>query len=100
MPAKENRLRRAVLETLYRHFKAMPMVAMDLGDLADELGAPRAELRWNAAYLSLAGFVSLCSLHAGSGQGVELTAQGIDLVEDPRALRARLPLRSARRAKS
>lgn len=94
MPAKENRLRRALLSALYERFKATPMIPVELGELADELAADRSELRWNAAYLSLAGYLTVRSMHSGSGQGLELTAEGIDLVEDQHAFRARLPLRS------
>lgn len=93
MAARENRIRRATLEALYRRFRATPLVAVELGELAEELGVERAELRFNAAYLSLAGFLSLSSVGSGTGQGLCLTAPGVDIVEDPRALRARFPLR-------
>ncbi|WP_461208372.1 hypothetical protein [Desulfocurvus sp. DL9XJH121] len=97
MARRENRIRRAMLLALYERFKEAPLMPVELRELADELDLPRAEARWNAAYLSLAGLLSLSSVQWGTGLGLALTAPGVDLAEEPRALRARFPLRSPAR---
>ena len=97
MAVRENRLRRAILHNLYQRFREVPLAPVELGELAADLKAQRTELRWNAAYLSLAGLLTMHSVHSGTGQGLSLTAAGIDLVEDARGLRTKFPVRKPRK---
>lgn len=96
MPPKQNRLRRAILAALYDHFKTLPLTPLDGRELAELVDAPQKEVTWNAAYLSLAGLLTLHSYPGPAGYGASLTAAGVELVESPRAMGRKLPLRKGK----
>lgn len=97
------RLRACLLEKLYQFFREIPYGAMELGQLETHCRTDTQTLNWNLVYLEMCGYVEL-------GRGVEawphvafsanITAAGIELVEDTRRFRARFGHPTASTAKS
>lgn len=83
-------LRSAILTHLYTWFQEVPLAPVELGRLAESCAVPARELNWNLVYMEKKGWVTL-SHDSGCPPfvacSVELTAAGIDLLEDPAALR-------------
>lgn len=80
------RLRRCILTHLYTWFREVPLAAVELRHVAETCSTDAGELNWNIVYLEKKGWVSLshdinCPPFVSCA--VELTAAGIDLVENP-----------------
>ncbi len=88
------RLRRCILTNLYTWFREVPLAAVELRHVAETCHADALELNWNIVYLEKKGWVLLsrdinCPPFVSCA--VELTAAGIDLVEDPELLDTLFP---------
>jgi len=89
------RLRRCIIELLYRQFMDFPYALLDLESIAEHCEVEAKLLNWNIVYLEKCGYVEL-------GKSIEalpfvacsasITAPGIDLVEDEEQLNARFPM--------
>jgi len=93
------RLRRSVVQTLYRIFREQPYVAVELQTIADECSTDPAALNWNLVYLEKCGYVELGRSHDCApyiAPFAVLTASGIDLIEDTQGFEERFPLESTR----
>ena len=88
------RLRRLILEKLYRIFREQPYSAVELQAIADECNTDPATLNWNLVYLEKCGYLELgrsydCAPYIAPFAA--LTASGIDLIEDGRGFEERFP---------
>jgi hypothetical protein len=88
------RLRRCMLTHLYTWFREVPLAAVELRHLAETCRVDATEMNWNIVYLEKKGWVSLshdinCPPFVSCA--VELTAAGIDLVEDADLFDAQFP---------
>jgi len=84
-PQAARRIRRCILTHLYSWFLEVPLAVVELRQLAETCRADARELNWNIVYLEKKGWVSLShdtSCPPFVSCSVELTADGIDLVED------------------
>ena len=80
-----NQLRRCILTNLYTWFQEVPLAAVELRHLAETCQVDARELNWNIVYLEKKGWIALshdinCPPFVSCS--VELTAAGIDFVED------------------
>ncbi len=79
-------LRRCVLSFLYDMFKAHPFASIDVRDIEEHCSTTHEELNWNLVYLEKRGYVELgksIDFPPYVAASVTITAEGIDLVEDP-----------------
>ena len=94
------RLRRCIIELLYKHFMEFPYAPLDMGLIADHCNVEAKLMNWNIVYLEKCGYVEL-------GKSIEappyvacsasLTALGIDLIEDIEKFEDRFPSNSTDR---
>ena len=87
-------LRRAILLSLYGRFKEDPLAEVELSYLETACRTRIKTLNWNIVYLEKKGFVSLspaveCLPYAACTASI--TGEGIDLVEDEKALNRLFP---------
>lgn len=88
------RLRRCLLTTLYDSFRTLPYLQMEPEELRRACQVPLAQLNWNLVYLEKCGYVELSKTYASAdhvASAVSITAEGIDLVENPSELTKRFP---------
>jgi len=88
-------LRRCILETLYRFFREYPFGLAELYQFQDQCHCGPEQLNWNIVYLEKSGYVELdksldCPPFVSCTASI--TAQGIDLVENPAQLDQKFPL--------
>jgi hypothetical protein len=84
--ARLKNLRRCILEHLYARFREVPYAPVELHELEEECLTSREELNWNLVYLEKKGHLELGkSVEAPPyiACSVSITADGIDLLEDP-----------------
>ncbi len=91
-----------ILTHLYTWFQEVPLAPVELGRLAEACDADAQALNWNLIYMEKKGWVTLS--HDSScppfvACSVELTAAGIDLIEDPAAFRRQFDLPRIRQKK-
>lgn len=87
-------LRRCILENLYEIFKAYPYAAVELRQIEESCCVSPKELNWNMVYLEKRGYLELgksveCPPYVAPT--VTLTADGIELIEDPLEFDRRFP---------
>jgi hypothetical protein len=88
-------LRRCILETLYGFFREYPYGLAELHLFQEQCQCSPEELNWNIVYLEKCGFVDLdksmdCPPYVSCT--ATITAQGIDLVENPAQFGNKFPL--------
>ena len=87
-------LRRCILKTLYGLFQKFPYASIELGQIAEECRTDAGALNWNIVYLEKCGYVELCKSSESPpyvASSANITAQGIDLVEDESEFKRRFP---------
>lgn len=87
-------LRRCLLTKLYELFQKVPLAPAELRQLAECCQADAQALNWNIVYLEKKGWVTLshdtnCPPYVSCY--VELTGEGVDLVEDELAFERTFP---------
>ena len=86
VPARDNKQkRRTILLALYEAFEKTPQSVLTPRDIVDATGIARDELGALVCYLEERGYVE-CMRRFGEGTlfgGVRISADGIDVVEDP-----------------
>lgn len=91
------RLRRCIIELLYKQFMEFPYAPLDMALIADHCNVEAKLMNWNIVYLEKCGYVEL-------GKSIEappfvacsasITALGIDLIEDIEKFEGRFPSNS------
>ena len=94
---KATKLRRCVMRHLYEWFKQYPLASIELRQLSEACGADAELLNWNLAYLDKKGWIELdlsvdCPPFISCT--VQISAEGIDLIEDAVAFEAQFALTS------
>lgn len=87
-------LRRRILSLLYAFFQEFPYGAMELRQIKETCGTTAGLLNWNLVYLEKSGYAALdrspdCPPYVACSASI--TADGIDLVEDPARFNNRFP---------
>ncbi|RLC31152.1 MAG: hypothetical protein DRH32_04660 [Deltaproteobacteria bacterium] len=85
-------LRYRIMTTLYDAFKKYPDASMDIRELEEQCATNPETLNWNLAYLEKCGYLELGRMEDFPpyiAAVVSITARGIDLVEDEKALKTR-----------
>jgi len=87
-------LRRCIMKTLYAFFREYPFGLAELRYIGESCHANPEQLNWNIVYLEKCGYVDLdksmdCPPYISCT--ATITAQGIDLVEDPQKLDKTFP---------
>ena len=88
-------LRRCILKRLYELFQEFPYASIELGQIAEECRTEAGELNWNIVYLEKCGYVELSKSSESPpyiASSVNITAKGIDLVEDESGFKGRFPV--------
>ena len=87
------KLRRCILETLYKNFMEVPYASVEFNQLLEDCGVDDKDLNWNLVYLEKSGLIELrrADSYLQVALSVALTANGIDLVEDRKALNNKFP---------
>lgn len=88
------KLRHCILRTLYKLFQEFPYASIELRQIAEECRTDARELNWNIVYLEKCGYVELSKSSESLpyiASSVNITAQGIDLVEDESEFNRRFP---------
>ena len=91
------RLRRRVIHHLYEWFKMNPLASIELRQLSETCDADAELLNWNLAYLEKKGWIELdlsidCPPFISCS--AQISADGIDLIEDATAFEAQFALAS------
>jgi len=89
------KLRHCVLKMLYILFQEFPYASIELGQIAEECRTDAGELNWNIVYLEKCGYVELSRSSESPpyvASSVNITAKGIDLVEDESEFKRRFPV--------
>jgi len=89
------RLRRSILEALYRRFQEYPYATVELPQIEEECSTDTKALNWNIVYLEKCGYVELgrsydCAPYIALSAAI--TTAGIDLIEDENRLKKRFSL--------
>ena len=87
-------LRRCILKVLYQFFQEYPYGLAELHQFQKQCQCSPEQLNWNIVYLEKCGFVELdksmdCPPYVSCTASI--TAQGIDLVENPERLGQKFP---------
>ena len=87
-------LRRCILTQLYQFFVIHPYASMELSELSEACASLAKTLNWNLVYLEKSGLLALgrttdCPPFVACS--ADITAAGINLVEDPDIFDKRFP---------
>ena len=88
------KLRRCILTILYEIFKEYPYAVVEPRQLEDDCCVGTAEINWNMVYLEKCGYIELGkSLDSPPfiACSAEITAKGIDLIENEDEFNTRFP---------
>jgi hypothetical protein len=89
------RLRRSILEALYRRFQEYPYAMVELPEIEEKCNTDTKVLNWNIVYLEKCGYVELSRSHDCApyiALSAAITAAGIDLIEDENRFKKRFSL--------
>ena len=80
---------------LYDCFKEYPHARIELRDIEEACNTQTEELNWNIVYLEKCGYVELsksADTYSFVACSAEISAEGIDLVENEEAFNIRFPV--------
>ena len=88
------KLRRCILELLYKRFKEVPLAQVELSHIEEMCETDASELNWNMVYLEKCGYIDInkapdCVTHVGFTAAI--TSDGVDLVENRADFEHRFP---------
>jgi len=93
-------IRRDILKMLYMFFREYPYAQLELKDIEKECRTNTKDLNWNIVYLEKCGYLELgksTESYPYVACSASITAAGVDLAEDKKALNRRFSIEDDRR---